>query len=61
MLTGAEWLAALAQAGAEPDVIRDIRTIIDSGAANPKAMLASLFTRAGLRFTPGPDGVPRLQ
>ena len=28
--------------------------------SDPKAMLASLFTRTGVRFTPGPDGVPRL-
>jgi hypothetical protein len=60
-LTATEWLAALAQAGADPSVLRGIRMIIESGTADPKAMLASLFTRAGVRFTPGPDGVPRLQ
>ena len=48
-------------AGAEPTVVRDIQTLLRTGTPDPKAMLASLFTRAGVRFTPGPDGVPRLQ
>jgi hypothetical protein len=60
VLTAAEWLAALRQAGANPTIIRDIETLLRTGVADPKAMLASLFTRAGVRFTPGPDGVPRL-
>ena len=40
---------------------RDIAMLVETGAADPKAVIASLFTRAGVRFTPGPDGVPRLQ
>ena len=27
---------------------------------DPKAAIASLFTRAGVSFTLGPDGVPRM-
>lgn len=60
VLTAAEWLAALARAGANPTIVRDIEAMLRTGVADPKAMLASLFTRAGVRFTPGPDGVPRL-
>ncbi|HTU11321.1 MAG TPA: hypothetical protein VMG08_10545 [Allosphingosinicella sp.] len=61
VLTAAEWLAALAGAGADPGIVRDIQAMLRSGVSDPKAMLASLFTRAGVRFTPGADGVPRLQ
>lgn len=61
VLTAAEWLAALGRAGADPSVIRDIQALLTSGASDPKAALASLFTRTGVRFTPGEDGVPRLQ
>lgn len=61
VLTAAEWLVALAAAGAEPTVVRDIQAMLRTGVRDPKAMLASLFTRTGIRFTPGPDGVPRLQ
>ena len=60
VLTSAEWLAALASAGADPTVIRDIETMLRSGVADPKATIASLLRRAGIAFTPGPDGVPRL-
>ena len=61
ILTRAEWLAALDQVSRDPTLSRDIGTMLSSGVADPKAMLASLFTRAGIRFTPGEDGVPRLQ
>ncbi|MEA3043893.1 MAG: hypothetical protein QOH47_1731 [Sphingomonadales bacterium] len=59
-LTRAEWLAALDRASGDPTLSRDIGTMLDSGVADPKAMIASLFTRAGIAFTPGPDGTPRL-
>ena len=60
VLTSAEWLAALASAGAHPGVIRDIEAMLRSGVSDPKATIASLLRRAGIAFTAGPDGVPRL-
>jgi len=60
VLTTAEWLAALASAGADPTIVRDIETMHRSGVADPKAMIGSLLRRAGIAFTPGPNGVPRL-
>ena len=60
VLTAGEWLAALAQAGADPSVIRDIQAMLRNGVSDPKAMLASLLRRANIPFTPGPDGMPRL-
>lgn len=60
-LTAAEWLAALTQAGAEPEIIRGIETMLRTGVADPRSAIAALFRRAGVAFTPGPDGVPRLQ
>jgi Peptidase family M1 domain len=56
-----EWLALLTEVSGEPTLARDIGRMIDRGAADPKAMLASLFTRAGVRFEAGADGVPRLR
>lgn len=61
VLTSAEWLAALAQAGADPGIVRDLQTMLQSGVSDPKAMLASLLRRANIPFTAGADGVPRLQ
>jgi hypothetical protein len=60
VLTAAEWLAALARAGADPSVIRDIQAMLRSGVSDPRAMIASLLRRANISFTLGPDGVPRL-
>jgi hypothetical protein len=60
-VTRAEWLALLTSVSRDPGLARDIAVLLDSGAADPKPVIASLFTRAGVRFTPGPDGVPRLQ
>jgi len=48
-ITRADWLALLTRLSRDPTLARD-----------PKAVVASLFTRAGVRFTPGPDGIPRL-
>jgi hypothetical protein len=59
-LTRAEWLAALDSSSGDPTLSRDIGVMLDTGAADPKAMIASLLTRAGIAFTPGPDGTPRL-
>lgn len=60
-LTRAEWLAELTRVSHDPSLARDIVRLVDEGAADPKPLIASLLTRAGVRFTPGPDGVPRLQ
>ena len=61
VLTRAEWLAALTDAGADASIVRDIETMIRSGAPDPKAAIASLLRRANIPFTLGEDGVPRLQ
>lgn len=60
-LTRAEWLAGLTSVSRDPTLARDISGLVEEGAADPKPVIASLFTRAGVRFTPGPGGVPRLQ
>jgi hypothetical protein len=59
-LTRAEWLAALDRVSRDPTLSRDIGIMLDSGVADPKAMIASLFARAGIAFTLAPDGAPRL-
>jgi hypothetical protein len=59
-LSRAEWLAELSRVSRDPTLARDILRLVDEGAADPKPVIASLLTRAGVRFTPGPDGVPRL-
>jgi hypothetical protein len=59
-VTREDWLAALDRASGDPTLSRDIGTMLDSGAPDPKAMIASLFTRAGIAFTLAPDGTPRL-
>lgn len=60
VLTRAEWLAALDRVSRDPTLGRDIAIMLDRGASDPKAMIASLFTRAGIAFTLAPDGAPRL-
>ena len=60
-MTRAEWLALLTGVSRDPGLARDIGRLVDEGATDPKPVIASLFTRAGIRFTPGPDGMPRLQ
>lgn len=60
VVTREEWLAALDRASGDPSLHADIGRLIDRGAADPKAALASLFTRAGIAFAPDADGAPRL-
>ena len=60
ILTRAEWLAALDQVSGDPGLSRDIVVLLDRGVGDPKAAIASLFTRAGVGFTTGADGMPRL-
>jgi hypothetical protein len=59
-LTRAEWLAELDRVSRDPSLSRDIIVLLDRGVADPRGAIASLFTRSGVRFAPGPDGVPRL-
>ncbi len=61
VLTRAEWLAALDHASGDPSLSADIARMLDEGAVDPKAMIASLFTRAGVPHTRGFDGMPTLR
>jgi hypothetical protein len=61
VLNRADWLGALDRDSGDPTLSRDIALLLDRGSPDAKAVIASLFTRAGVRFTPGPDGVPRPQ
>jgi hypothetical protein len=60
VLNRADWLGALDRASNDPTLSRDIAVLLERGSPDAKAAIASLFSRAGVRFTPGPDGVPRL-
>lgn len=60
IVSRADWLAALDRVSNDPSLSRDIAALLDQGSADPKAAIASLFTRAGVSFTLGPDGVPRM-
>ena len=60
VLTRAEWLAELDRLSGDPSLSRDIGHMLDTGAADPKAAIASLLTRAGVRFALSEDGTPRL-
>jgi len=56
----ADWLAALDRVSRDPTLSRDIGALLDHGSPDPRAVIASLFRRAGVAFTIGPDGVPRV-
>lgn len=60
IINRAEWLAALDRVSNDRSLSRDIGILLDRGAADPKATIAGLFRRAGVRFTRGRDGMPRL-
>jgi hypothetical protein len=60
VVTREEWLAALDRSSDDPSLGAGIARLIDRGASDPKAAIASLFTRAGVRFTLAADGTPRL-
>ena len=61
VVTREDWIAALDRASGDPSLGTDIGRLIDRGAGDPKAAIASLFTRAGVAFTLGEDGMPGLQ
>ena len=60
MLTRAEWLAALEQAGGR-DVTNKVVALIDTGGADPKVAMADLLAAAGVPYTLGPGGTPQLR
>jgi hypothetical protein len=59
-VTRTEWLAALDAVSGDPTLSRDIGVLLDQGSSDPKAAIASLLRRAGVAFTTGADGVPRI-
>ena len=56
----ADWLAALDRVSGDPTLSRDIGVLLDTGAADPKAAIASLLRRTGIAFNLGEDGVPHV-
>jgi hypothetical protein len=60
VLTRGEWLAGLDRVSHDPSLSADIARLLDQGASDPAALIASLFTRAGVRYALADDGKPRL-
>jgi hypothetical protein len=44
----------------DPSLSADIVRLLDQGATDPAALIASLFTRAGIRYALADNGRPRL-
>lgn len=61
VVTREEWLAALDQVSGDRALSDGIAALLDRGSPEPKAAIGALLTRAGVAFTPGEDGVPRLR
>ncbi|MGZ8310622.1 MAG: M1 family aminopeptidase [Allosphingosinicella sp.] len=61
VVTRSDWLAALDRASGDQSLSADIAGLLDRGADDPKALLASILSRAGIDFTLAEDGTPRLQ
>lgn len=61
VITRSDWLTALDEASGAPTLSAAIARLLDAGAEDPKAAIASLFTRAGIAFTLAEDGTPRLR
>lgn len=60
VLTQEEWLAGLDRVSRDPTLSADIVRLLDQGAPDPSALIASLFTRAGVRYALAENGRPRL-
>ena len=60
IVSRAEWLAALDSASRKPELSRDIARLLDRGAPDPPAFIASLFERAGVVHSIDERGMPRL-
>lgn len=56
-----DWLTTLDRVSDDPELSRMIARLLDHGAEDPKAAIAGLFTRAGVRFTMGEDRLPRIE
>ena len=54
----ADWLAALNRASGKPALSGAIRTLLDKGAADPKAAIAALLRDSGITFATSADGTP---
>jgi hypothetical protein len=61
VVTREAWLATVDRVSHDPSLSRDIAVLLDRGAADPGAAIASLFTRAGVPFAAGASGVPQLR
>jgi hypothetical protein len=61
IVSRADWLALLDRVSHDPSLSRDIGALLDHGSTDPKAAIAALFTRAGIAFVAGPDGLPRMR
>ena len=60
VLTREEWLAGLDRVSHDPSLSADIARLLDQGAPDPASVIASLFTRAGIRYALAEGGRPRL-
>ena len=60
IVTRQEWLGALGRHARDPALVRMIEAMLDRGAADPKAAIADLLTRARIPFTRRADGMPVL-
>jgi hypothetical protein len=56
-----EWLAALDDVSGDATLSASIAGMLDNGAEDPKAAIASLLTRAGVPHLLDKDGMPRLR
>ena len=60
VLTREEWLAELTRVSHDPSLAADIVRLLDQGSADPASLIASLFTRAGVRYALAGNGRPTL-
>ena len=60
VLTREEWLAGLTRVSHDPSLAADIGRLLDQGAPAPAALIASLFTRAGISYALAEHGRPTL-
>ena len=60
VLTRGEWLAGLDKVSHDPSLSADIARLLDQGAPDPAALIASLFTRAGVHYALAEHGRPTL-
>lgn len=61
IVTRAEWLEALGDAGGDPALVAAVERVLDRGAADPQAAVREILVRAGVPHERGADGAIRLQ